>query len=92
MDLADWRERIDVLDAELVRLLNERSQCVIEIGKIKRVHHHNLYDPVRENEVLFNVMAKNKGPLENQQVLRIFERIIDESRRLERTVLQPSDS
>ena len=90
MDLADWRKRIDALDVELVRLLNERAQCVSELGKIKRAHHLNLYDPVRETEVFRNVLAHNTGPLKDDALGRIFERIIDESRRLERTVMQPA--
>lgn len=89
MELADWRKRIDELDADLVRLLNERSKCVGEIGKIKRAHHLNLYDPVRETEVFRNVLAHNQGPLRDDALGRIFERIIDESRRLERTVMRP---
>src|SRR5712692_9966270 len=88
MDLIDWRNRIDVLDKELVRLLNERCQCVVEIGHIKRQQHLNVYDPARETEIMHNVLGCNAGPLPNEGLWRIFERILDESRRVERGALQ----
>ncbi len=84
MDLADWRKRIDELDERLVELLNERSRCVIEIGKIKRARQVPLYDAEREAEILRNVLAHSNGPLDEEALRRLFERIIDESRRIER--------
>jgi len=88
MDLAEWRRRIDALDGELVRLLNARGECVMEIGRIKREQQLELYDPAREAEVLRNALDGNRGPLSDEALERIFERVLDESRRLERSVLQ----
>ncbi|MFN8007070.1 MAG: chorismate mutase [Terriglobia bacterium] len=86
MDISDWRKRIDEIDRELVRLLSERSHCVIEIGRIKRQLNLPVYDPAREKEILESLSRDNRGPLENEALKRLFERILDESRRVERIV------
>jgi len=86
MDISHWRKRIDEIDAELAKLLSERSRCVIEIGKIKRQRRLPVYDPEREKEILGKLLQENRGPLENEALKRLFERILDESRRVERIV------
>lgn len=78
------RERIDRLDEELVRLLNERAVCAVEIGQLKQALGLNVYQPAREQQVLAHVEAVCEGPLPGDAVIRVFERIIDEARRLER--------
>jgi len=83
-DIADWRTRIDELDLELVRVLNERAHCAIEIGRIKRRRNLAIYDPKREEQIIRTVTESNPGPLDAQGMRRLFERIIDESRRIER--------
>jgi chorismate mutase len=87
-DISDWRERIDALDLELVRLLNERAHCAIEIGKIKRTRHIPIYDPKREEQIIEIVQRHNNGPLDSEGIRRLFERIIDESRRIERVTAE----
>jgi chorismate mutase len=84
MDIDRWRAQIDEIDAQLVRLLNERATCAVEIGRIKRKNDEQLYDPKREQRVLERVTSMSTGPLTAGAVRRLFERIIDESRRLER--------
>jgi chorismate mutase len=79
-----WRGRIDTIDEQLVRLLNSRSACAVEIGRLKRRLGLPVYSPEREAWILERVMRDNPGPLEPTAVRRVFERIIDESRRLER--------
>ena len=79
-----WRNRIDTIDEQLVRLLNSRSACAVEIGRLKRRLGLPVYSPEREAWILERVMRDNPGPLEPTAVRRVFERIIDESRRLER--------
>ena len=79
-----WRSRIDTIDEQLVRLLNSRSACAVEIGRLKRRLGLPVYSPEREAWILERVMRDNPGPLEPTAVRRVFERIIDESRRLER--------
>ena len=83
-DLDDLRKRIDLLDESLVRLLNARAACALEIGKVKRALGVPIYQPDREAEVLKNVQAWNNGPLDMPAIKRLFERIIDEARHLER--------
>jgi chorismate mutase len=84
MDIADWRRRIDEIDEKLTELLSERSHCVIEIGKIKRQCGLPIYDPEREKDIVARVTRNNRGPMENEALIRLFERILDESRRVER--------
>jgi len=89
MNLSDWRRRIDELDKKLVELLNERSQCALEIGKLKQEQHLPLYQPDREKEVLENAERNNHGPLTDAAIRRLFERIIDEARAAERLAMHP---
>jgi chorismate mutase len=87
MSLSDWRRRIDELDRKLVELLNERSKCALEIGKLKKEAKLPLYQPDRESEVLANAERNNQGPLSDAAIRRLFERIIDEARAAERTAM-----
>ena len=89
MNLSDWRRRIDEIDKKLVELLNERSRCALEIGKLKQVANLPLYQPDRENEVLANAERTNLGPLTDAAIRRLFERIIDEARAAERDAMHP---
>ena len=82
--LDDLRSRIDGLDDALVRLLNARAACALEIGRVKRELGIPIYQPEREAEVLKNVQGWNNGPLDMPAIKRLFERIIDEARHLER--------
>ncbi|HET7698916.1 MAG TPA: chorismate mutase [Vicinamibacterales bacterium] len=83
-EIDDLRKRIDLLDESLVRLLNARAACALEIGRVKREMGVPIYQPERESEVLRNVQAVNHGPLDQEAIKRLFERIIDEARHLER--------
>ena len=87
MNLSDWRRRIDAIDKKLVELLNERSQCALEIGRIKQESNIPLYQPDRESEVLTNAENVNKGPLTDAAIRRLFERIIDEARSADRLAM-----
>jgi chorismate mutase-like protein len=84
MTIEDWRRKIDEIDRKLVELFNERSKCAIEIGKIKHAENLNVYDPEREQEVLRRIIEANHGPLDNESLQRLFERIINECRRIEK--------
>lgn len=83
----DWRKRIDELDQKLVELLNERSRCAMEIGHLKQKSGLALYQPDREQQVLSNAERYNKGPLPDTAIRRLFERILDEARSVERHVM-----
>ena len=67
-----------------MKLLNSRSACAVEIGRIKRHIGMAVYQPEREKWILDRVEGNNPGPLDSGAVRRVFERVIDESRRLER--------
>jgi chorismate mutase len=88
LDISDWRDEIDRIDEELVKLLNKRSQCALEIGHIKHELNIPVYSPNREAEVIRHVTSINQGPLESGAIRRLFERIIDESRTLERITME----
>ena len=86
--LDDLRRDIDRVDEVLVRLLNERARCVCEVGRLKKEGGLDVYQPDREKEVLAHVRSiAAEGPLGPEAVGRLFERIIDEARRLERRVV-----
>src|SRR6476660_10493623 len=80
--LDDWRSQIDALDAELLRLLNQRAAIACEIATVKVASGLPAYDGNRENQVLARVAEKNMGPLDRQGVTAIFRAIILETRRL----------
>lgn len=82
--IAAWRERIDLIDRIILALLNERSLSANAIGHVKQQLGLPIYVPEREKNVLANVLAQNPGPLDDEAVRRLFERIIDETRSLER--------
>ncbi len=83
-ELDRLRESIDELDRVIVKLLNQRAKYAIEIGQAKKAVELPVYSPEREREVIRNVEAENRGPLSTDGIRRLYERIIDESRRLER--------
>ncbi|MGZ5477081.1 MAG: chorismate mutase [Thermoanaerobaculia bacterium] len=83
-EIARLREAIDHVDEVLVRLLNQRTKYAIEIGRIKGVLDLPVYSPDREKQVLTNAEQWSEGPLEPAAIRRLFERIIDEARRIER--------
>ena len=86
-ELEVWRNKIDAIDEQLVRLLNERTTAAMEIGNIKLAMGLDAYSPEREKEVMRNVTKWNHGPLSSAAVRRLFERIIDEARSVERVFM-----
>ncbi len=84
MDIEDWRKKIDELDCRLVELLSERTKAALAIGKIKRERKMPVYEPEREREVFDNVQAANQGPLRGPDLVRIYERIIDVMRTIQK--------
>ena len=80
------RKQIDALDERLVALLNERAAHALEIGELKELIDLEIYQPRREVVVLDQVRSASRGPLDPDAICRIFERIIDENRRMERVL------
>ena len=86
--LEDLRRDIDRIDEVIVRLLNERARVACEVGKLKKTDGVPVYQPDREKQVLEHVRSVAvEGPLGADAIGRLFERIIDEARRLERRVV-----
>jgi chorismate mutase-like protein len=90
--LDDFRNDIDRVDEVLVRLLNERARVACEIGQLKKALGVEVYQPEREKQVLAHVRGiAAEGPLGPDAIARLFERIIDEARRLERRLVHGDD-
>lgn len=85
--LALHRAEIDAIDLRLLELLNDRTRVVEEIGRIKERFTMPVYEPKREDAVMNNVLSHNHGPLDDAAVRRIFERIVDEMRSLQKVRL-----
>jgi len=87
--LEEYRVLIDDLDRRLVDLLNQRTRVVEDIGRVKRSAHLPIYEPKREDQVFANIgAASGGGPLTKEAVRRIFERIIDEMRMVQRVRME----
>jgi len=84
MDIAALRQRIDLLDDVLLRIFNERARLALEIGHLKKGLDLPVFDPSREKRIFARMKQDNPGPLDDGAIVRLFERVIDESRRLER--------
>ena len=84
MTIDEIRENIDRLDSELLRIFNERASLALKIGEIKKGLGLPVYDPAREKRIFVRMTNENPGPLDDQAIVRLFERVVDESRRLER--------
>jgi chorismate mutase len=83
MDIADWRNKIDALDEQIVTLINQRAQAAAAIGEIKRTRALPVYEPTREQQVFAHVRQVNPGPLADTEIQHVFERIVDVMRTLQ---------
>jgi chorismate mutase len=87
LSLEALRDEIDRLDEVIVRLLDRRARCAYAVGRIKREHGLAVYEPVREATVMAHVKAVNAslgGPLTTDAIERLYERVMDEARRIQR--------
>ena len=89
MDIGDWRTKIDELDRKLVELLNQRARAAVEIGRLKRNTALPIYEPDRERIVFTNVQEASRGPLPGRDLVRIYERIIDVMRNIQKEEIAP---
>ena len=78
------RKEIDLIDNQLLKLFNERAIWAIELGQIKKEKMLDIYDPERELEIIEMMLKQNSGPLDEKAVRGLFQRLIDESRRVEK--------
>lgn len=84
MEISDWRQKIDVLDEQIVRLINERAVAAQAIGKLKQSADLPVYEPKREEIVFERVRKANQGPLTDTEIVDIYQRIIDVMRALQK--------
>ena len=89
MDIEDWRRKIDDLDRQLVRLINERAQCAHEIGRLKHDSAMPIYEPDRERIIFQNIARANAGPLSDVQLRQVYERLVDVMRQIQRDEMAP---
>ena len=82
-EIIEWRKKIDEIDNQLLKLLNERAQCAIEIGKIKKKTGMQVHDAGREKEIFARLREMNEGPFSNKAVENLFGCLMRESRSLE---------
>jgi len=87
MDIEYWRNEIDELDDELLRLLNMRARLALKVGALKKAAGLPINDPEREQLILARVRDTNTGPLDSEAIRRLFRRIIRESRHVESLIL-----
>ena len=86
MDIEHWRNEIDQIDAELLRLLNMRARLALKVGVLKQSAQLPFCDPARERTVLQRLQQLNCGPLDERAVNKLFRRIIRESRRVQASI------
>jgi chorismate mutase len=84
MEISDWRKKIDELDIEIVSLISQRAAAARAIGELKKTVNLPVYEPRREQDVFDRVRAANPGPLDDAELLHVYERIIDVMRTLQR--------
>ena len=84
MDIDDWRRKIDKIDSDILKLLNERIMCVINIAAIKKQEGIPVYIAEREEKIIERLFKENNGPVEEDNIRNIFSVIFTESRRVQR--------
>ena len=84
MEIADWRRKIDELDEQIVRLINQRAAAAQAIGELKRAANLPVYEPQREKDVFDHVRRSNHGPLTEAEIIDVYERIVDVMRALQK--------
>jgi chorismate mutase/prephenate dehydratase len=89
MSVDDWRSRIDALDGELLRLLNERARLALQVGESKKEAGVSLCDHTREREVIERMCESNEGPLDDRAIVELYRAVIHESRRIQNLATQP---
>lgn len=84
MEIEDWRKKIDAMDEQLVQLISKRAEAAKAIGDLKRESTLPVYEPLRERAVFEHVKRVNPGPLDDAELLHVYERIMDVMRTLQR--------
>jgi chorismate mutase/prephenate dehydratase len=83
MGLDALRERLDILDAQIVALLSERAKIIMQVADFKRHHDIPVYIPEREAALLQRLQTINPGPLPAEAVTQIYRTVLEEMRKFE---------
>src|ERR1051325_4238368 len=83
MSVEQWRAKINALDIELLRLLNQRAGLALKVGERKKDAGVHLCDHTREREVIERMSEANEGPLDDRAVVELIRAIIHQSRRIQ---------
>ncbi len=77
-ELKKIRDRIDDIDRQLMELISARAQCAQEVAEVKRRHGDNttFYRPEREAQILRHIQRENPGPLDDEEMARLFREIM----------------
>ena len=86
LDISDLRKKIDSIDAKIVEMINERAECALEIGRIKKKGTKSIFAPERETQVLSGVLKNNRGPLSDGTMSSIYREVISACRALEKPI------
>ena len=82
------RDKIDIVDVRIQKLIHKRALFALKIGQIKRKMNHemNVYQPKREKQIFENIKARNSGPLSNTQAIGIFREILNACRSVQQSI------
>ncbi|MBR9903321.1 MAG: chorismate mutase, partial [Gammaproteobacteria bacterium] len=88
INLDELRQRIDQLDSDILNLISERASCAQQVAHVKLAEDKDavFYRPEREAQVLRRIMALNKGPLDSEEMARLFREIMSACLALEQPV------
>jgi chorismate mutase/prephenate dehydratase len=86
MNIPEHRRAIDKLDAQIVRLLNDRTKHVLAIGDMKLKAGEEIYVPHRERAVLDRICHLNQGPMTNDQLRAVYREVMSSALALEKTM------
>ncbi|HEB27405.1 MAG TPA: chorismate mutase, partial [Porticoccus sp.] len=85
--LGQLRDQIDGIDHQILTLISERAKCAQQVAEVKQAEGDVVYfRPEREAQVLRNIMEKNQGPLDNEEMARLFREIMSACLALEQPV------
>jgi chorismate mutase/prephenate dehydratase len=83
MGLDELRERLDILDEQVMSLLSERARVILQVADFKRHHGLPVYVPEREAALIERLRLINPGPLSGDAIERIYRTVVEEMRKLE---------
>lgn len=78
------RAQIDKLDQQVLKLINERAECAVEIGQLKSESQSEVFSPAREEEVIQNLLSNNKGPLNPVTIRAVYRELMSGARALQK--------